>query len=244
MAFSLKELSSSQKQKIIKASVWDESCPVSLDRLRNVELLYFNFSKKEKKGRITVLDVVAEEVMMIFKALYEIKFPLSSVKPIEEFGGNDDKSMAENNSSCFNYRVIAGAKLISMHGLGLAIDINPLQNPFVKSDKPKHAGDYDLIKIFPEGGSAYLNRQNLRPGMAENCLHIFKNNGFRVWGGNWCEPIDYHHFQLLRPIGEKIVHSSYAEGRNLFLKYKEDPNFKLNSMEQEALMDPNSYLHM
>ena len=95
--------------------------------------------------------------------------------------------MAANNSSCFNFRKIDGSELLSMHSYGLAIDINPVQNPFIQKDK-----------ISPLDGKSFLNRRDEVAGLVEPIIDIFYKYGFTVWGGRWTTPIDYHHFQVPR----------------------------------------------
>ena len=94
--------------------------------------------------------------------------------------------MAANNSSAFNFRTIAGTNTISRHGFGMAIDINPIQNPYVRGNN-----------VLPEAGRAYLNRNDVRPGMIVRggpVYEAFISRGW-IWGGNWNSLQDYHHFE-------------------------------------------------
>jgi hypothetical protein len=79
-----------------------------------------------------------------------------------------------------------------MHSYGLAIDINPVQNPYLS------IGENGIVKVHPSAGVEFLNRSNIRPGMLEPVIHIFEKYGFTVWGGKWNNPIDYHHFEVPR----------------------------------------------
>ena len=112
---------------------------------------------------------------------------------MNDFNGSDELSMAANNSSCFNFRPIAGTKTLSMHSYGLAIDINPVQNPFIViKDR------FQKVIVHPKQATEFLNRHNQRSGMVEPIVGILKKYGFSQWGGVWNNPIDYHHFQVSR----------------------------------------------
>ena len=102
--------------------------------------------------------------------------------------------MQANNSSCFNFRKIDGSDLLSMHSYGLAIDINPVQNPFIQNGT-----------ILPLAGKEYLERELIRKGMVEPIINIFNKYGFTVWGGDWTTPRDYHHFQYPRDQIELLI---------------------------------------
>ena len=129
----------------------------------------------------------------VFEELLKIKFPIKKISLIDNYNGDDQLSMSDNNSSCFNYRKITNSKIISMHSYGLAIDINPVQNPYIFDSKVEN-----MLEIWPDEGKLYLNRTNRRAGMVEPIVTLFAYYGFTVWGGSWNEPLDYHHFQIDR----------------------------------------------
>ncbi len=191
MSFIVEELGMAAKQKMMTTKVWQDDCPVSLQQLVSVKVLHYNFQGEEKEGELIVHRKMAQNTLKIFRELKQVKFSIEQIKPIENFAGDDELSMSHNNSSCFNYRKIANSKLVSLHSYGLAIDINPLQNPVITFEHGKPV-------VRPTQGMEYLNRQNQRPGMIEPVVKIFISNGFSVWGGNWQDPIDYHHFQIDR----------------------------------------------
>lgn len=191
--FLIKNIPEELAAKMQQKNIWTPDCPVSLERLKLLEVRHYDFSGEVQTGKIIVLDKVAENVITIFKEIFSIKFPIYSIKTIDEFGGDDELAMQENNSSAFNFRPIAGTKTISMHSYGLAIDINPLQNPYLVIDE-----DSKDVTIHPKKGADYLNRSNIRPGMVEQIVPILRKHGFTVWGGEWNTPIDYHHFQVPR----------------------------------------------
>src|ERR1700677_2066306 len=179
-----------------------QQCPAKLkERLRAIEVQHYDFDGKINTGTIVVFDVVAESVINVFKKLFDLKFPIQKMQPMENYEWNDDWSMDDNNSSCFNYRTIAGTQKLSIHSYGVAIDINPRQNPFIKAGV-----------ISPKLGGEFVDRSNQRPGMLEPIVSIFKENGFTVWGGDWDDPKDYHHFQPTREVAESLVGMDYEQG--------------------------------
>lgn len=221
--FSKSSLSSGLRQDMIKNNIWSPNCPVSLDRLDILRISYIDFDGNEHHdGSLVVHDVVSDHVLEVFKNLYENKFPISSMNLINEYKGNDEKSMEDNNSSAFNCRNIANTKLLSIHAYGLAIDINPLQNPYLIN---KYELGKTNVAVFPPQGMEYINRRNIRTGMVETMIDyvnkstvidVFHKNGFTVWGGDWNEPLDWHHFQVTREQAKIIARLSYEEGRKFF----------------------------
>lgn len=207
---------------MVDEGVWKPGCPVTLDRLMLVNLSFYDFEGKvHYDGQIIVFDVVADDVIEIFEKLYKIKFPINKVKSITEYCGNDEKSMDDNNSSCFNYRQITSGGSLSIHSYGLAIDINPIQNPYIDNITHKIAG---RVTVQPAKGIDYLNRTNIRSGMCESQLiiNIFKEHGFKIWGGQWNNPIDWQHFQVDRFVAEQLAKLNYEDGIKYFLSYKKN----------------------
>jgi hypothetical protein len=215
--FSKSSISQELAKDMIENNIWSDNCPVPLNRLSLLNLSYIDFDGVEHQdGRLIVHDVVADHVIEIFKKLYENKFPINSIKLINDYKGDDDKSMEANNTSAFNCRNIANSKNISIHSYGLAIDINPAQNPFVEIDGA-------MVAVHPALGVDYLNRRNIRNGMVETSfasgqtvVDIFNQHGFTVWGGNWNTPIDWHHFQVTRQQAEMVASLSYEDGVKFF----------------------------
>lgn len=184
--------------------------PVPCSRLAKVSFSYIGFDgQQHDDGRIVVMDVLTEQVQAIFDELLERRFPLQQAKPMEEFAGDDQTSMQVNNSSSFNGRTMTGGSAWSKHAYGAAIDINPLQNPFLSHGTylPGNAGDY-------------LRRTPRRPGMAESVIDIFFRHGFLVWGGNWHEPVDYQHFEIgSRDFIQQLLALPLPQARALFKRY-------------------------
>ena len=124
---------------------------------------------------------------------------------MDAFEGDDDASMAANNTSAYNDRAVAGTSSVSVHAYGCAIDLNPVQNPYVTHGE-----------IAPPSGAAYLNRRPVRPGMAEAVIGVFARHGFATWGGRWRSATDYQHFQLDRALAVRLAAASPEEARRLF----------------------------
>lgn len=200
MKFNINEIPDPIAKNMVSTSVWKKECPVGIERLKLLEVSHYNFVHTISTGQLIVLDKISQAVLNIFEELFVLKFPINSIKTMDEFRGNDELSMAANNSSCFNFRPINGTDKLSMHSYGLAIDINPVQNPFIMIDKTSNN-----IKVLPEQSVDFLNRNNKREGMVEPIVEIFRKYGFSEWGGNWNTPIDYHHFQVPRKAVAELI---------------------------------------
>lgn len=171
----------------IRGVSWKPDCPVAMEDLANVEVLYWGFDDKIHKGEIIVHKEIAREVVEIFKDLYTAKFFIEKIRLIDEYGADDNLSMADNNTSGFCFREVPGKQgKLSKHSYGLAIDINPVQNPYIVGEN-----------ISPPEGKNYTNRENVRKGMIvkdDACYKAFKDRGW-TWGGDWKFSKDYQHFQ-------------------------------------------------
>ena len=221
--FSKSSIDKKLRQDMIKKNIWSSKCPVSLERLNLLKLSYVDFDGNEHHdGSMIVLDVVSDHVIEIFKELFEKRFPISSINLINDYNGNDNLSMENNNSSAFNCRFIENSNIHSIHSYGLAIDINPQQNPYLLT---KYETNKNAVPVYPSLGMEYLNRKNIRSGMVESIVNIeskqtvidiFYKNGFSIWGGNWNDPIDWHHFQLTRDQADTIASLNYKDGLSLF----------------------------
>jgi len=197
------------------------ACPIDQSRLTTVTFKYYDFSGNvHNDGQIVVLDIVGEHVTEIFAELYTLKFPIHKSQATEFYSGDDTKSMADNNSSSYNCREATGKPgIYSIHSYGLAIDINPIQNPYVGIFNKENS----TATVLPSEGLAYLNRANLRPGMVEPVVHIFRKHGFSVWGGDWDDRIDYQHFQTVRVVAELLAIMPKDEAMQFFMQYVQNP---------------------
>ncbi len=164
---------------------------ITLDELRYVHILHYNFDGDVVEGELICNEAIAQDLLEIFYELYLAQYRLERVRLVDDYGGVDELSMQANNTSCFNYRVVEGTQTLSNHAYGLAIDINPFYNPYVvyKSD--------GTTAISPAGSEAYADRTaNFPYKIDENdlCYKLFIEHGF-TWGGNWNSSKDYQHFQ-------------------------------------------------
>lgn len=217
--FNFQPLSEKNKLEIIKYNIWGKDCPIALDRLRRVSFAYYDFNRLiQNEGEIIVLDAVARHVIIIFNYLYNIKFPIAQARPIEFYEGNDLYSMADNNTVCFNHRPITGGDTLSLHSYGVAIDLNPIENPYIsfKEEKDKLI---NKAEIQPSAGINFINRKNFKKGMVEEIVNVFKSNGFTIWGGEWTNPIDWQHFQPPRILAQLLAVMTPSDAEELFKLY-------------------------
>lgn len=164
---------------------------IGYDDLRYVSIQHYNFKGIEKTGELICNKAIAQDLLEIFYELYENQYQIEQIHLIDEYGGDDTLSMQDNNTSCFNYRVVDGTTNLSKHALGLAIDINPFFNPYVVYH------DDGTTYISPQGGEAYADRsKEFACKIDENdlCYRLFTEHGF-TWGGDWNSCKDYQHFQ-------------------------------------------------
>ena len=149
---------------------------ILLDNIESIEVKYINFDGDIKTGNIICNRGISNDLREIFEELLNRKFPIYQIKPISEFNNDDEESVKANNTSCYNYRFVLGSNKMSDHSTGNAIDINPIQNPWL-SPLAIQGLEYDISK----------------PGTVdESIVSLFKRYGFS-WGGYWKTP-DYQHF--------------------------------------------------
>jgi D-alanyl-D-alanine carboxypeptidase len=163
-------------------------CPVAPSQLRLVRVSYVGFDGKAHSGSLIVNAKVTNDVLAVFGFLYRQRFPIRRMVPIDVYKGSDTASMAADNTSAFNcrYAVTTGPKAWSVHAYGEAIDVNPIENPYLEAGK-----------VLPPAGAAYQNRSKVRPGMATPSgllVYAFQSAGW-FWGGDFSAP-DYQHFSL------------------------------------------------
>ena len=166
---------------------------ISYDDLRYLKVLYYDFDGNVREGELICNAFIAEDLKEIFYELYCNQYPIESIRLIDDYNGDDTASMEDNNTSCFNYRVVDGTTSLSKHALGCAIDINPFYNPYVVFDKTGNGQDY----ISPKGSEIYTDRSKdfaYKIDEQDLCYRLFKEHGF-TWGGNWNSCKDYQHFQ-------------------------------------------------
>lgn len=166
---------------------------VSYEDLRYMNVLYYDFNGEVQIGELICNQGIAQDLVEIFYELYRNEYQIEKIRLIDEYDGDDTASMLDNNTSCFNYRVVDGTDSLSKHAIGCAIDINPFYNPYVVFNKDGSGKTY----ISPEGSEIYADRsQDFPYKIDENdlCYKLFKEHGF-TWGGDWNSCKDYQHFQ-------------------------------------------------
>lgn len=201
--FYYEDLSSKKKEyitgKTYPSSFDERYTKIEYTDLRYLKMKYFDFDGKEHKdGEMIVHKDVAKEVLEIFYELYENKYPIHKMRLVEEYNADDELSMEDNNTSAFNYRLVENSIRLSWHCFGLAIDINPLYNPYITGDElyPKNAGEYvDRDKDFP----GKIDFDDL-------AYKVFTKYGWK-WGGTFYGEKDYQHFY------KEILDSSIRERR-------------------------------
>ena len=195
--FYYESLSDSIKQRITGISYPETGCTVPYEDLRYVGLLYIDFNGEEQAGELICNKAIAQDMVEIFYELYRNDYRIERIRLVDEYDGDDTLSMLDNNTSCFNYRVVDGTTTLSKHALGCAIDINPFYNPYIVFNKNGSGETY----ISPKGSEIYADRsQNFPYKIDENdlCYKLFTDRGF-TWGGNWNTTKDYQHFQIPLP---------------------------------------------
>lgn len=163
-----------------------KDCTTKRKNLRYLRVLHRGFDGETHIGEIVCNKEIAKDLLYIFRQLYQKEYPIEKILLVDEYGGDDELSMEDNNTSCFNFRPVAGTGRLSQHAYGRAIDINPLYNPYITSDGfvPVNAGDY----VDRSAENPYkIDRNDL-------CYQLFDERGF-TWGGSWNSVKDYQHFQ-------------------------------------------------
>lgn len=180
------------KQRMVQGNSYREGCPVGLTDLRYVILTYKDFDGKDQKGEIIVHKDVADEVAGIFEALYDIGYPIRQMRLVSDFGGNDWQSIEADNTSAFNCRNATGSKKWSRHSYGKAIDINPIENPYVfRSGRSSHKASAPYVKRAHRQKTS-ADKALLLPN--DKVVKLFKQHGWQ-WGGEFRGEKDYQHFQ-------------------------------------------------
>jgi hypothetical protein len=156
-----------------------------IDKLSILDVCYFSFDGLKHQGQIIIDKELEDDVTDIFALIENMKFPVGKVLPICSYCWHDGDSMADNNSSAFNFRLIEGTTKLSLHSLGRAVDINPVQNPV----------------IYPSGivapaDAAYDPQKAGTLSAGHQVVEEFLKRGWR-WGGNFEQPKDYHHFEKI-----------------------------------------------
>lgn len=168
----------------------------SNQHIARTDLRYLRVLHRDLSGRILLGEMVchkqiANELIEIFHALYKAAYPIGRMVLIDNYKANDEASMRANNTSCFCYRRVAGSNKVSAHGMGLAVDVNPLYNPYVK-----HRSN-GTVFVQPANARQYTDRDRkfgYKIERGDLCYRLFIERGF-TWGGAWRTLKDYQHFE-------------------------------------------------
>ena len=164
---------------------WRPGCPVPVEQLRALDVRHFGNDGAVRTGRLIVHADLAAGLVEVFRDLYDERFPIERMEPIDKYGGDDMRSIKANNTSAFNCRAVTGGTRWSEHAHGRAIDVNPFVNPYVKGST-----------VLPPEAAPYADRSRDEPGMIhadDAVVRAFAARGWR-WGGYWSSLKDYQHF--------------------------------------------------
>ncbi len=170
---------------IVFASSFSKNDDYTKDNIVPIVVEYCDFNDSLKKDTLEVHKLIADKVKIIFDSLQRLDFPIASIKPISYYQNNDSLSMANNNTYCYCDRNKTGSKQKSKHAYGLAIDINPVENPI-------HKKGITMPKNHSMASGKGIIRYDNSKG--EKVIKLFKKYGFS-WGGNWRSAKDYMHFE-------------------------------------------------
>lgn len=178
----------------IRGKSYKKGAKISLDSLRYLCIRYVDFQGNTQTGEMIVHKKIARRTLKVFYELYRIQYPIEKMRLIDEYGADDEQSMADNNTSAFNYRKVANSSKLSNHSLGLAIDINPRINPYITSYgiAPANSRVYKVRNVSKCRGK-YRDYMIHR---GDKVYRIFKKYGFS-WGGDWKHSKDYQHFEAV-----------------------------------------------
>jgi D-alanyl-D-alanine carboxypeptidase-like protein len=168
---------------------WHRGCPVGLNQLRLLTVRHLGFDGAVHRGRLVVNRDSARDIVRVMRRLYQLRFPIRQMRLVDAYGADDNRSMAADNTSAFNCRFVAGSPGVwSEHAYGQAIDLNPIENPYVTESG----------YVSPPAGARYADRSRRVHGLVRRggpVVAAFARAGW-AWGGNWSGARDYQHFSL------------------------------------------------
>ena len=174
----------------IEGKSFKGDCTTRREDLRYLRVLHYNKVGEVLQGELICHKDIADDLLAIFRELYQAKYPIERMVLIDEYDADDEASMRANNTSAFNFRKASGMRTLSKHSTGMAIDINPLYNPLVKHREGR-------TRVYPSNATPYIDRSQDFPYKivkGDLCYHLFKKYGFS-WGGDWKSSKDYQHFE-------------------------------------------------
>jgi hypothetical protein len=184
-AFSSRRLGPALRARLTGSS-WHAGCPVPLSGLRYLRIGYYGFDRRRHLGEMVVAASAVAPVQRAFHTLYDARFPIRRMRLVDDYGAGDYASIQADNTSAFNCRDVTGGAGWSQHAYGRAIDVDPIENPYVYKDG---------TTTHP-ASRPYLDRSDHRRGMAYHggvLVRAFAQVGWG-WGGDWPRPTDFQHF--------------------------------------------------
>ncbi|MCR5212350.1 MAG: M15 family metallopeptidase [Lachnospiraceae bacterium] len=201
--FSIRGISDDLFDRMKAGNTYKEDCIVPREDLRYLLVLHKDLNGFTHQGEMVVHKLIAEDVLEIFEKLYDANYPIERMVLPDNYMADDEIMMRDNNSSCFNFRFISHTTKVSKHGLGMAVDINTLYNPYHKIVTNEDGTTKEVIE--PATGAPYLDREkgfDYKINKDDLCYKLFTEKGFE-WGGEWTDRKDYQHFELPTEITEK-----------------------------------------
>jgi hypothetical protein len=182
---------------------------IILSNLTTINVVFVDFDGNTQNGEIVCNVKVSSDLELIFNEIYDLRFPIYQIKPIEAFDNDDMKSVVNNNTSCFNFRMVIGSNKLSDHSTGNAIDINPMQNPWIHPSAHKIPGrEYNTE-----------SKGTINSGVVE----IFKKYGWN-WGGDWKNPDYQHFFKPDNDLKNKVLQIKESKYIANYIQYKKRVN--------------------
>ena len=174
----------------MRGKSYKAECTIPLSELRYIKALHITLDGEIRLGEMVVNVAIANDILTILRALYKDGYPIEKMVLVDEYNADDEVSMRDNNSSAFNYRHTPNGTRLSAHSRGMAVDINPLYNPYVKQYT-------DRTYVAPATATDYIDRNGPFPYKIERddlCCRLFFKHGFE-WGGDYKSIKDYQHFE-------------------------------------------------
>lgn len=189
--FSINEVPDSIWQKM-QGKTYQPNDVIGRNDLRYLRLMHWDYDGRTHYGEMVCNRLIARKLISIFMELYRQHYPIQRIRLADEYNADDERQMRDNNTSCFCFRKVSGRQHLSYHARGLAVDINPLYNPYVRT------GQNGQKIVEPATGVPYCDRhKDFRYKIDKNdlCYRLFMKHGF-IWGGSWRTMKDYQHFEF------------------------------------------------
>lgn len=176
----------------MKGRSYGDDCTIPISELQYIKVLHYDIAGNIILGEMVCNRSISNDLLDIFRALFDAHYPIERMVLVDEYNADDEASMTANNSSCFNFRFISGTNRLSNHSMGLAVDINPLYNPYVRESKGQ-------LIVEPAAAKEYVTRTidyQYKIDRNDLCYREFIKHGFE-WGGDWTDRKDYQHFEKI-----------------------------------------------